>query len=122
MPVTQIPGILANWTYNDVPLSWFVANSSDPIQNRHLRGMFFEPDELAIIAKHCPRGAKFVDVGANVGNHAVFMEKIHNAAEVIVFEPNPDAIKLLRLNLLLNDCGRCDKSFLGYALSKEVAQ
>lgn len=42
----------------------------------------------------------FIDVGANIGNHALFFSRYFK--EIIVFEPNPIALKLLDTNIFLN--------------------
>jgi FkbM family methyltransferase len=81
---------------------FFVANENDEIQREHRSGLFYEPEELAIIARHY-RGSTFLDVGSNVGNHAVYAATVMNAPKVICVEPNPVAAEVLELNLLLND-------------------
>ena len=47
------------------------------------------------------RASVIIDVGANIGNHAIFFSKVLGA-RVVCFEPNPIAVKLLRSNLELN--------------------
>jgi FkbM family methyltransferase len=42
----------------------------------------------------------FIDVGANIGNHSLFFSRYFK--EVIAFEPNPTALKLLETNIFLN--------------------
>lgn len=42
----------------------------------------------------------FIDVGANIGNHALFFSQYFK--EIIAFEPNPTALKLLDINVFLN--------------------
>ncbi len=46
-------------------------------------------------------GAVFVDVGANVGNHALFAAAVCRA-KVIAFEPSPQLAALCAANLALN--------------------
>ncbi len=41
-----------------------------------------------------------IDVGANIGNHALFFSRYFK--EIIAFEPNPTALKLLDINIFLN--------------------
>lgn len=41
-----------------------------------------------------------IDVGANIGNHALFFSCYFK--EIIAFEPNPTALKLLETNIFLN--------------------
>ena len=46
------------------------------------------------------RNAVALDIGANIGNHSVFLA--HHFGQVLAFEPNPLALHLLRANLLAN--------------------
>ncbi|NEY89031.1 FkbM family methyltransferase [Tabrizicola oligotrophica] len=95
-----------------------LTNPRDVIQKEHLAGRFYEPEELEIIRAHCPQAAVFVDIGANIGNHALFALKMLGVRKVIPFEPNPVALAVLRSNLGLNgELGRCDLAHLGLGLS-----
>ena len=95
-----------------------VTNPNDAIQKSHLQGQFYEGEELEIIAKYVMPGAVFCDIGANIGNHALFALKYLRISKAIVFEPNPAAIAVLLSNLTLNDVlDRCDTSRLGFGLS-----
>lgn len=54
-----------------------------------------------LLLPHLDCGTQYcLDVGANIGNHAIFFSRFFE--RVIAFEPNPLAIKLLELNLWLN--------------------
>jgi FkbM family methyltransferase len=100
---------------------FFVTDSSDVIQRHHARGQFYELDELRIISEFFPSGGVFVDIGANVGNHTIFVCKFLHPIEVIVFEPNPLAIAMLDINLSLNRLHHIvDSSSLGLGLSDET--
>lgn len=90
----------------------------DPIQNAWRRGEFFEEEELALLSKHINSGAHIIDIGANVGNHALFFATRMQAARVVVVEPNPLAMAPLMANVLLNRLdGVIDLSLLGVGLS-----
>lgn len=98
-----------------------VANPDDRIQHKHWRGKFYETGELRRIAAHIPEGGVFCDVGANVGNHALFALLYRDAAAAIVFEPNPVAYELLVSNMVLNRVlDRVDTSLLGYGLTDRL--
>lgn len=73
----------------------------DPIQKQHRNGLFYEANDLACTLEYLPKGAKILDVGANVGNHALFFA-LNGADQVIVVEPNPLAMAPLVSNVLLN--------------------
>ncbi|MFK7943651.1 MAG: FkbM family methyltransferase [Paracoccaceae bacterium] len=85
---------------------FFVANPFDYIQAHHARGTLYEPASLAMIAKHFPPGGTFVDVGAYIGNHAIFAAMHLGATEVIAFEPGLEAHTILTVNKALNDLTR----------------
>ena len=100
------------------PVFFTLTNTKDVIQKEHLAGRFYETEELEIIRAHCPKNAVFVDIGANIGNHALFALKMLGVKQVIPFEPNPVAIAVLTSNLGLNgELARCDLSHLGLGLS-----
>lgn len=114
----SIPGQVVRTVIWDEPVFFTVTNPDDVIQSHHARGEFYEPEELEIIRRWCPPGAVFADIGSNIGNHALFAAKFLRAAKVILFEPNPAAIRILLSNLALNGVlDRCDTSFLGLGLS-----
>jgi len=95
-------GIVARFKENGEDVAFFVLNEWDYIQKHHLKGSFYEREELGLIGRHLPPGGTFVDVGANVGNHTVYALKFLGAAKVVAFEPNPAAAELLAINLALN--------------------
>ncbi|MDQ2093018.1 FkbM family methyltransferase [Rhodalgimonas zhirmunskyi] len=98
-------------------------HARDPIQRKWRKGVFYEPKELAAIKAHFPHGGTFVDIGANVGNHSLYVAGFMAPARVIPFEPNPTAYKLLIANIMLNDFGDVfDLSHLGLGLGEEAAE
>lgn len=104
------------------PVFFTVANPDDVIQSEHMEGRFYEPEELDILRQHFPMGGRFLDIGANVGNHSLYMAKFMHASHVVVIEPNPLAIPLLESNIHLNGIeGVCDRTKLGYGLSDGAA-
>jgi FkbM family methyltransferase len=74
----------------------------DPIQREQRAGAFFEARDLARLAGHLPPRPHVLDVGANVGNHALFFATQCDAARVVVVEPNPLALAPLVANVVLN--------------------
>lgn len=90
----------------------------DPIQKRHRQGRFYEGADLEEVAAELPEGARILDVGANVGNHALYFALFAGAARVVVVEPNPLAMAPLVANVLLNGVEEVvDLSALGVGLS-----
>lgn len=99
-----------------------VSDIPDPIQRSHRNGRFYEAEELEIIRGVFPLGGTFVDIGANVGNHSIFVGAFLSPAKIIPFEPNPLAWKLLLANLALNGLtGIADLSHVGVGLGASDA-
>lgn len=119
----HMAGTVWSQTFLGNEVQFFVADPHDLIQSHHANGKFYEVEELAIIAQFFPRGGVFVDIGANVGNHVIYVGKYLHPAQVIVFEPNPAAIPILRINLALNYLERLvDISHVGVGLSDAPAR
>jgi FkbM family methyltransferase len=98
-------------------ISFLVTNPDDEIMKYHYAGSFYETEELDLIMQHYSGEGIFVDIGANVGNHSVYISRFSNCSKLIPFEPNPAAIAILRENLALNECANVDTRFLGVALA-----
>lgn len=99
-------------------ISLFVKDEDDLIQQRHAAGMFYEFEELQIIQRYFPGGC-FVDIGAHFGNHTIYVSRYLNPTRVICIEPNPEAIKILTVNLQLNEISHIvDQRYLGIGLSE----
>jgi FkbM family methyltransferase len=98
-------------------IRFFVVDATDHIQSFHLRGEFYEREELTLIERYCPRGVHIIDAGANVGNHAIFFDKFLGPKSVHVIEVNPPAIAVLRINVALNESHSIDTSWLGVGLA-----
>lgn len=94
----------------------------DPIQRKWRKGQFYEPLELEQLRHHFPLGGTFVDIGANVGNHSLFVAGFLCPSKIIPFEPNPAALKLYMTNMALNGFQSVtDMRFLGFGLSDAEA-
>jgi FkbM family methyltransferase len=101
-------------------LFFAIASSNDHIQVvHHAKGVFYEPEELEIIRRAFPLGGRFLDIGANVGNHALYVAKFLNPSEIIVVEPNPVAYRVLVSNVLLNQLEDIvDLNWIGFGISE----
>lgn len=51
------------------------------------------------------RNRTVLDIGSNIGNHAIYWSRIAGAARVHAFEPIPETFETLERNIALNDCG-----------------
>jgi FkbM family methyltransferase len=117
----SVPGEVVRCVIWGQPIYFTITNRRDVIQKKHLRGEFYEPQELEIIRRHFKPGGVFCDIGTNIGNHTLFALKFLYASQAILVEPNPAAIAILLSNLQLNGVeDRCDLSHLGFGLSDRV--
>lgn len=115
-------GLVVDQTINSVPVSFFVTDENDYIQQHHMWGQWYEHGELRIMAEHFS-GGTFVDVGANVGNHTLYAGLVMKASKVIAFEPNPPAFDVCRYNILLNGlAGKAEVRNVGLSDVSEQAK
>lgn len=113
----RIVGAVVRTEIEGKAVSFFVNDESDLIQGRHACGEFYEIEELNIIKKFFEGGC-FLDIGANVGNHAIYIAKFLAPVRIICIEPNPAAIDLLLINCQLNDLTTIiDTRYLGIGLA-----
>lgn len=112
----ELSGSIISHKIDGKMVRFFITDKSDWIQAHQCRGDFFERDILEVLKIHCCPEKIFVDVGANIGNHSVFVSKFCAVSGIVTFEPNPRAISLLRVNLALNACNNVDTSYVGLAL------
>jgi FkbM family methyltransferase len=119
--VTEAEGEVHEVALDGQVLRFLVKDRRDVVQRHHLEGRIYEPEELAIIAGFFPAGGVFADIGANVGNHCVHVGRFLRPARIIVFEPTPEAIAILRRNIALNGLeALVDASHLGLGLSDQA--
>jgi len=116
---SELSGTIVSHRIEGHIIHFFITKRNDWVQYHQCRGDFYEREGLDIMRLHHRPQGVFVDIGANIGNHAIFISKFCGVSDVIVFEPNPLAIKLLHINLTLNVCLNVDTSYLGLALGSE---
>jgi FkbM family methyltransferase len=118
-----ITGEIVKFIDFDTEFEFIVENPADVIQLHYLRGSLYENEELKIIRRYSHPADRFLDIGANVGNHAIFMAKVLHACEVICFEPVPYTARLLSINAKLNNCASVlNLSYLGIAAGSQVGE
>lgn len=98
-------------------MKFILDNPNDIIQGHLARGKFYEEDYLKLMKQHCPDNAVILDLGANVGNHAIYFDKFFNPKIIYVIEPIPRFYKMLLCNIALNYCHRVNVDFIGLALA-----
>lgn len=90
----------------------------DPVQNRLREGDFYEREELDRLKSVVIARPEVLDVGANIGNHALYFATQMQAKAVVVIEPNPLALLPLIANTTANHLEACiDMQHLGFGLS-----
>lgn len=76
---------------------------NDYLQRKLVKfGAFYEHAQLEKVRPLIAPGATVLDVGAHIGNHAVYFATHTPAARVIAFEPLLLNVELLRKNIALN--------------------
>ena len=81
----------------------------------------YEKGTLHILKKHLRPGDIFVDVGANIGLMSIYASRlVGNTGSVFAFEPNPETLGLLRMNIELNRAGNISVS--GLAIGEKAGE
>ncbi len=120
--VMRLPGTVVGCPIHGVPIKVFVDNPDDAIQSHHASGAFFEQDELDLIRDAVAPHAVIVDIGVNIGNHALFFDKYLAPREVVLVEVYPPALAILERVYLLNRCPSWNPRSLGQALSDRAGR
>lgn len=121
-PLMLAPMTMVHATIRNRPVTFCLTMDDDPIQNAHRKGRFYEGADLAQVIAHVPPGATVLDIGANVGNHALYFAMFTGAARVIPVEPNPLALEPLVGNVLANRLqGLISLDYLGFGLGAETS-
>lgn len=74
------------------------------IEDRLVRDGVWERHIRDLIAFHMPERGTFVDVGANIGYHALYLARSFPSAQIVCVEPNPTVRAQLLDNVRLNGC------------------
>ncbi len=103
-------------------LVFYLNMANDPVQNSLRRGEFYELIELERLKAVTAARPSVLDIGANIGNHALYFATRMQAKKVVVIEPNPLALPPLLANIILNNLeDQIDIRHLGFGLS-DVAE
>jgi FkbM family methyltransferase len=112
--ISETPGTIVESWVAGRPVRFFVENPKDEIQKHHATGKFYEMEQLEAMSKFIDRRRVFLDVGANVGNHTLYMDLILGVTKVVPFEVNPTALRIFDINLALNHCASVETAYLGF--------
>jgi FkbM family methyltransferase len=80
-------------------------------------GGFYESFLLKRWKKHFENSSLVLDIGANIGNHSLFMATQANCKKIISFEPLPEIFSVLQKNIAENHLDNIEP--LNYAVGKE---
>jgi FkbM family methyltransferase len=100
-------------------LKFVVDDPKDNIQQYLFSGRFYEQLELETISKYIPKKSRILDIGSNIGNHAVYFARYLDPDVVYVIEPIQRSYDLLKETVLINHLGKIDMQFIGTALGKD---
>lgn len=91
-------------TVEGVSLRMYLPDPDDHIPNRIVRrASLYADKELQRIASLVGTGRSILDIGANIGNHAVYFGTLMQARRIVCYEPQPDIVPILERNIALND-------------------
>ncbi|WP_028467666.1 FkbM family methyltransferase [Nisaea denitrificans] len=100
-------------------LKFAISGHNSELEIQHIRQKLYEPEEIDLILKHMGEDDIVLDLGANVGNHAIALATARPNATIHVFEPIKKTCELLRRNIALNNLKNIDASNLDIAVDAE---
>ena len=113
-------GFRAEIRFENLTAISVINNKDDIIQSHHVRGAFYEIEQLCFHRNTIYSNSTVLDIGTNIGNHTLFYANFTKARRVYCFEPNPTAREILMENLRVNRLdGRVDTSYAEFAIGSE---
>lgn len=97
----NIKTCFATIEYGDEIIKFIFASTDYIPEKIQKEGKFYESNFLESLTKFHKKNGLIIDVGANIGNHAVFFGKV-TQADVIAIEPEPHNAFFLALNIRIN--------------------
>lgn len=97
---------------------YFSVYSNCPLSNVLKNGEIYEPHLHKIFEKYINKESIVIEGGCHIGSHSVKLSKL--AKILYCFEPLPESNKLLKKNLLINDCINVIVS--NYGLSDSISK
>jgi len=94
--------VIASIPFANRQVHFRLGNTLDLIQNHLAREHFFEIQELTETLLCIPKKPHILDVGSNIGNHALFFTCIGDAAQIHCFEPAEPIAEQLEENFRIN--------------------
>ncbi len=114
-------GLVHDVVLDGVTTKFRLPNPKDGIQRFLAAGEFYDLRQLRFHQQLVAKKRVVLDVGSNIGNHALFYAMHTLTSKVVVFEPNPIAQDVLRENVRLNGVGNIDLAHVAYGVGAERA-
>ena len=96
-----------NWAGKRAPFTFrnryghrFVLYPTEYVDAHIFQHDIYEKRFLELLSRRFPAASVALDIGANIGNHAIYLSDTF--AQIHAFEPNPVTLARLRANLALN--------------------
>ena len=80
----------------------FIILKNDYISSKLKEYGYFSPTEIFFLRKLIKETDNVIEIGANIGSHAVHLSKCNPKGKYFAFEPQIDIFKILTANLVLN--------------------
>lgn len=105
-------------TFDDITSTVYGHEPDEYISSYLNKGSFYEEPLLRYIHDKYKGAFSIVDVGSNVGNHAVFFRDVMGVEEITCFEPNPENYRRLKKSAPFADtCNAALSDADGYVAS-----
>lgn len=90
---------VATWEHGGKPLTLHVHDNEYISNVIRVGRRFFEVEILEFVRQNFPVQKTVLDIGANIGNHALFFREFLKLDRLVCFEPFPPNFELLRRNM-----------------------
>lgn len=117
----SLSGTIFSFTDLGASFRFFANDPKDYVQSYWARNTLYEREEIDFLSQSLPKNLTILDIGSNLGNHAIAFAKILNAKRVICFEALPICADILSINASLNDVEDVlDLSYLKLGIGNKV--
>lgn len=116
-----LSGTIFSFTDLGEAFRFFANDPEDYVQSYWARSVLYEREELGFLAQILPKGLTILDIGSNLGNHAIAFAKVLKAKQVVCFEALQTCSDILGINASLNGVDHVlDLSYLKLGIGSEV--
>jgi FkbM family methyltransferase len=98
------PSRVCEFVYRDEMIKFFLPMAHLDLIQRHIlnTNRFYEQSMLEKVRGYINSNSVVLDIGSNIGNHAIYFSKVCKAAAVYAFEPMKVTYGILQKNIELN--------------------